>query len=69
MSSLKQLARIVDDRRNWPTFVLAGALVFIGLLILDALDVRNGFTVILLVSQGLSRPTACARSRQAEPRR
>jgi len=52
MSSLKQLARIVDDRRNWPTFVLAGALVFIGLLILDALDVRNGFTVILLVVAG-----------------
>ena len=52
MSNLKQLARIVDDGRNWPTFVLAGALVFLGLLILDALDVRNGLTVILLVVAG-----------------
>ena len=52
MSTLKQFARILDDRRHWATFALAGAIVFVGLLILDALDARNGLTVILLVAAG-----------------
>ena len=49
MKSLIELGRIVDDRRNWPTLVLAAAFAFIGLLLLDALGFKNGFTMILMV--------------------
>ena len=50
MRALKYFARAVDDRRSWPTFALAAALVFIGSLLLDALDVKNGLTMVVLIA-------------------
>ena len=52
MSALKQFARIVDDRRNWPTFALAAAFVFAGSLVLNALAAKNGLAMILLIVAG-----------------
>jgi len=49
MKALVEFGRIVDDRRNWKTFLLAGALVFIGGLVLEALGLKNGVTMILAI--------------------
>ena len=41
-------ARIVDDRRNWPTFALAGGIFLVASLLLELLGLANGMTLVAL---------------------
>ncbi len=49
MKSLIELGRIVDDRRNWRTVLLAAAFALVGLLLLEASGMKNGPTMILTI--------------------
>jgi hypothetical protein len=47
---LNYLARIVSVRRNYLTLLLAGAFVFAGSILLEHFDIRNWFTMWLLIA-------------------
>lgn len=49
LNMLSTLTRAVSDRRNYLTFFLAGAFVFVGSVFLDQFEVKNWVTMWLLI--------------------
>jgi hypothetical protein len=49
MLSFKSVGQAIDDRRNWPIMALAGALVFLGSQIFEALGLDSAAWMIALI--------------------
>ena len=50
MLSFRSIERVVNDRRNWPVIIVAGAVVFIGSLLFEAFGLDSAVWVIALIA-------------------